>query len=61
MMIKLNLAGSLGPVILNPAHIVAVTQSSTRPVQWVLMTDGKAYEVKESIQEIWARFPRGGE
>lgn len=59
-MIKLTLSEGRGPILLNPVHILAFTESNTRPVTFVHMTDGKAYEVREPVVAIAALFPAGG-
>ena len=59
-MIKLNLADSRGPVLLNPRHIVSISQSSSRAVCFVRMSDGVQYEVRETVAEVESKFPRGG-
>jgi len=58
-MLKLTLADNRGPILVNPAHVLAVTESNARPVTFVHMSDGKAYEVRESIDVIASKFPRG--
>lgn len=57
-MLKLTLAHSRGPVLLNPAHIVSVVDSTANPTSFVCMSDGKQYEVRESVAAIFAKFPR---
>lgn len=60
-MIKLTLTDSRGPILVNPKYIAAVTESNARPVTFVHMADGKAYEVRESVDAISAKFPKGGD
>lgn len=59
-MLKLTLAYNRGPILLNPAHIVAVLDSTANPITFVHMSDGKVYEVREAVAAIFAKFPAGG-
>ena len=59
-MLKLTLAYNRGPILLNPAHIVAVIDSTANPIAFVHTIDGKVYEVRGSVTAIFAKFPAGG-
>lgn len=58
-MLKLTIASNKKPILLNPACIVSVVESTATGVSLVRMSDGKEYEIKEPIDEIAAKFPRG--
>lgn len=58
-MIKLTIASNKRPILLNPACIVSVVESSATRISLVRMSDGKEYEIKEPIDEIAVKLLRG--
>lgn len=50
-MIKLTLSRDRGTVLLNPDHILSITEGNPKSVV-VRMVQGFSYEVRESLQAI---------
>jgi hypothetical protein len=57
-MIKLTLSGDRGTILLNPRHILSITEGHSRNVV-VRLIDGISYEVREPLLNIQQMLYKG--